>query len=74
MGRLGVDICTDTATHTGPFAGFTVITDANIDTINASTWTNASNLTGVTLVAGLTIVGYIDDIKLASGKIALYKA
>ncbi len=75
MGLYGSDFITGTATHTGEYYGFVVISDAQISaiTLGASS-SGGSALTGILLPAGQQVLAHFTSITLASGVVQLIKA
>lgn len=71
FGRIGTEIITDTAVHTGPYAGFTVTAAAVFTTLTGPAHTGSFG--AATIAAGTTIYGWFTTITLASGAVLAYK-
>lgn len=71
QGSNGGVVIDDTTATSGNFGGMLVITDAVINTWD-SDLTNASDLSGKTLIAGLYIPSRFENITLTSGTVICY--
>lgn len=78
FGNNGAVFIDDTATHTGNFGLFYPLSTCVLDTVTTKTGhneiENASGMSGVSILAGAPIYGWITSIKLTSGYGIAYKS
>ena len=80
LGQLGSDFIEDTSAHTGQWGiiycisacTFTTLTSGNLPSVPAAVCMTGT-LTGISLSAGMSIVGLFTAITLATGKVIAYR-
>ena len=71
LGQGGSVFIDDTAEHTGPYIGFTAITNAVLDVSECTS--NITDAADFTIEKGWTIYGNFTSITLGSGTVLAYK-
>lgn len=73
FGADGGTVINDTTATTGNFGAIQVVKDAVFSAITLPQYTNASDLTAITLVAGTVIYGTCTAFTLTSGVVIAHK-
>lgn len=68
-GGSGAEVASDTALHATPTLGFIVLSDVTFDTVTPMDGFTATNLTGVTFPAGLTLPFRLAEWTLTIGSV-----
>lgn len=68
----GVEVITDTATHTGRYCALQAVAAAVLDTGTVASDYSGNSIASLPIPVGTTIYGTFTAVKLASGKVLAY--